>query len=402
MIPWAIATPAQAELSGVTPASVSPASVPTPSSRGLVSPISMADAQFVAARNMAAPTLPYDGEGMRTMVSPMTLHDEGRMTPLSIQNTPTLLDVRPATDGLTTRFIPSELVVSHIHASDDFLDKSRRPKGNLLHDAPGLIVAIDENAPSDTFASTLQTMNSPTLGVPKISASAAAPGAGSQSPITAASTYDALVTRERSSGQASQGTMSSRASSLVVSRSKAELDDPTTFPYHGHTPASPPLSHKTSSSTDHNGNALATHHLMPPIDQGFECGLEVVGPAEMVDLPMLASEIEHLRPVTAPAPSTTTTTATTATATAPAPTAAISIISHERPMRVDGSFFKYGGFCDGAKAISRGEAGFKVNRKTVRTLKRISESARRKPYTDSIDARGNISHGQVCEMRLRG
>jgi hypothetical protein len=42
------------------------------------------------------------------------------------------------------------------------------------------------------------------------------------------------------------------------------------------------------------------------------------------------------------------------------PTPAASMESVHCPMRQDTSFYKFGGFCEGAKALIRGETGFKI------------------------------------------
>ena len=226
-------------------------------------------------------------------------------------------------------FVAQELVISRINANDDFLERRRRSRTQFQQQIQE--PSIDENNPTDGFEDS-NTMNSPTLGFSKTTF----PSAEKRS-TGGSSGYDSLVTRERSVGQASQGTTISRTSSLIHKGNAAESEE-STYGYYGNTPVSPPLSHKTSSSTDNNNsNILANNLKIPAFGRGIESGLEVVQPIDTANLPMVVSEEAVKEPTPAP-----------------------SIKDVEYPMRHDASFYKLGEFCDGAKAISRGETGFKV------------------------------------------
>jgi len=110
-------------------------------------------------------------------------------------------------------------------------------------------------------------------------------------------------------------------------------------------PLSPPLSEHRSSGSG-NWGTLATTLQVPGFGDGVEPGLEVVDSVDHENGLMLATEGEV--PVQ------------------PAPTASMKSIDY--PMRHDGSFYKFGGFCEGAKQMIRGEAGFRVmKRPSVRT-----------------------------------
>jgi hypothetical protein len=103
-------------------------------------------------------------------------------------------------------------------------------------------------------------------------------------------------------------------------------------------PLSPPLSDR-SSGADNWGTqtqTLATTLQLPDFGKGVESGLEVVSPVDHDNEKMLA--YEHNIPEHTP-------------------TASMKSIDH--PMRHDSSFYKFGGFCEGSKAILAGEAGLK-------------------------------------------
>jgi len=103
---------------------------------------------------------------------------------------------------------------------------------------------------------------------------------------------------------------------------------------------SPPDSeHRSSGSgVDNNWAGLATTLKVPGYGQGVESGLEVVEKHEFDDEKMVVGEGSgHIQPT---------------------PTASMKSIDY--PMRHDSSFYKFGGFCEGARAMIRGDTGFKV------------------------------------------
>jgi hypothetical protein len=107
------------------------------------------------------------------------------------------------------------------------------------------------------------------------------------------------------------------------------------------------------SSGNGNWGTLATTLQVPGFGDGVEPGLEVVDTVDRDNGLMLANEgqIPPIQP----------------TPIQPMPTASMKSIDY--PMRPDSSFYKVGGFCDGAKLMVRGETGFRVmKRPSVRAF----------------------------------
>ena len=167
---------------------------------------------------------------------------------------------------------------------------------------------------------------------------------------TTANGYDTLMTRQRSQGQTSQNTRSSRTSSLLQDirhQDQPKLDrkdshasqasQESIFGLRNAAPLSPPLSeHQTSG--DGKWGHLATSLQTPGFGEGVGQGLEVVDNIDRDNGLILANEDQVVVQST--------------------PTASVKSLDH--PMRHDSSFYKFGGFCDGAKALIRGETGFRI------------------------------------------
>ena len=103
-------------------------------------------------------------------------------------------------------------------------------------------------------------------------------------------------------------------------------------------PLSPPLSEHRTLSGNGKRDHQATSSRVPGYGEGVEQGLEVVDHIDRGSGLILANE-EQL---------------------AVQPTPSASVKSIDNPMRHDSSFYKFAGFCDGAKALIRGETGFRV------------------------------------------
>jgi hypothetical protein len=170
--------------------------------------------------------------------------------------------------------------------------------------------------------------------------------------------YDTLMTRQRSQGQASQTTRSSRTSSIVQEirlqdHPTAERKDShasqasqgSIFGLRNAAPLSPPLSEHRSSGNESRRHLAATLRV-PSFGEGVEPGIEVVDNVDRNNGLILANEDQIV--------------------VQPTPTASMGSIG--APIRPDSSFYRFGGFCEGAKALLRGEQGFKVmKRPAVRT-----------------------------------
>jgi hypothetical protein len=281
--------------------------------------------------------------------------------------------------------IPKEIVHHRLNANEEFLERRRRSRmlfQNELRTSIVSIGSIEENRASSNFAPspmdnrTSQTFRSPidtrvnqTFGPspiisPALGSSGMSPidGRMASSPVDGRGSraslngYDTLMTRQRSQGGTSQGTRSSRTSSILPhpDRQQAQRQDSqdSIFGLRA-AQSSPPLSDgRVSGGSDHWGAPLATTLQPPGYAQGVEPGLEVVTgtPGFRYDEGMIV-----VGPSEEPAPAYTLATPTT------------SLRSQDYPMRHDSSFYKFGGFCEGAKVLVRGEQGFKiVKRPSVR------------------------------------
>jgi hypothetical protein len=281
--------------------------------------------------------------------------------------------------------IPKEIVHHRLSANEEFLERRRRSRmlfQNELRTSIVSIGSIEENRASSNFAPspmdnrTSQTFQppidtrvnqtfgpspiiSPALGSSGMSpidgrmASSPVDGRGSRASLNG---YDTLMTRQRSQGGTSQGTRSSRTSSILPhpDRQQAQRQDSqdSIFGLRA-AQSSPPLSdRRVSGGSDNWGAPLATTLQLPGYGQGVEPGLEVVTgtPGFRYDEGMIV-----VGPSDESAPAYTLATPTT------------SLRSLDYPIRHDSSFYKFGGFCEGAKVLVKGEQGFKiVKRPSVR------------------------------------
>jgi hypothetical protein len=102
-------------------------------------------------------------------------------------------------------------------------------------------------------------------------------------------------------------------------------------------PNSPPLSQGRQSDTDEWRNPNSAGEIQAPNCNGIvEGGLEVVEQTLVSDPGLILAKEDQLEPE---------------------PTIATTAQSLGHPMRHDASFFKYGGFCDGAKLMQKRVGG---------------------------------------------
>ncbi|KAF7960422.1 hypothetical protein EAE96_000104 [Botrytis aclada] len=287
--------------------------------------------------------------------------------------------------------IAKELVYQRLNANEEFLERRKQSRMSFHNEIRKSVSSIEENRASETFS------DGSMLTSPWSSYSSAS------SPIerhsSRGSGYDDLIGRKRSQGQTSQGG-SSRNGSLrdrdatpaSSSTTKpdneyfptASLKPPTPIsatplspgiseyqPSESGTslwlksPVSPPMSEiqdpaswgrlAPATTTPTSTTSLATTLQLPGFGNGVEDGLEVV--------PVIESGLEVV-PTQDPEPVPTQ-------PSNPIPEnrsqsqlamhrATPSVRSIDCPMRHDSSFYKFDGFCPGAKAMIRGETGFKV------------------------------------------
>ena len=275
-------------------------------------------------------------------------------------------DIPPASESgnQQPRLIPKEIVNYRLSANEEFLERRRQSRIMFQKEFRQSVSSIDENRVSQAYSiSPTRALQGPATTVLGSSADrnrlgeyinngpvAASPVLGGSrtptSPIDGvrsranSSGYDVLLTRERSQG-GSQGSRDSRPTSqnavYNLQRTSSEASQESIFGLRA-APLSPPLSDR-SSGADNGGTqtqTLARTLQLPGFGEGVEPGIEVVSPVDRDNEKMLAYEDKVL-------PQT--------------PAASVRSIDH--PMRHDSSFYKFGGFCEGSKAILVGEAGLK-------------------------------------------
>jgi hypothetical protein len=279
-------------------------------------------------------------------------------------------DVSPASqpDGQFPPFIPKEAVDRRLSVNDEFLE--RRRQSRILFQKEIRLSTSSMGSRSSVAFSDVSVFSSPETGVlststeKKRASDLISPGSLAKSPIfedarspvspidgrgwrASGSGYGGLMERQRSQGGASQTSRGSRTSSIIQSplqRTGSQASQDSIFGLRA-TPLTPPLSDRGSGG---NWGTLATTLKVPGYGNGVEPGLEVVSPVDHDNEKILANE-NHVRP----------------------PTSTSSMKSIDHPMRHDSSFYRFGGFCEGAKSILRGDVGFKQFK---RPIVRISSS----------------------------
>ncbi|CZR64176.1 uncharacterized protein PAC_14073 [Phialocephala subalpina] len=289
-----------------------------------------------------SPAEPVKPKSPWTIDSPSQFDLGAHMSPPSRSQRRTSREASPgSTTDAEGRLIPREVVLSRVRANEEFLQRRRDSRLMFQNEFRKSISSIDEHRVSEIFTtSPILTPISPT----------GATGGMSISPIdgrasrTSMSDYQTLMTRQRSQGGASQGTRSSIASSEFQERPATRRHDSeadSIFGLRAAGPLSPPLSeHRSSAGLE--GIPVAATLRLPDFGEGVYQGIEVVDNTDYTAglIPVHDNEPPPVQ-LTSSAPAT-------------------SVRSIDHPMRHDASFFKFGGFCDGAKALVRGETGFKI------------------------------------------
>lgn len=274
-------------------------------------------------------------------------------------------DVSPTTiiNDQQPRLIPKEIVTSRLSANEEFLERRRQSRIMFQKEFRKSVSSIDESRLSQVFG------DSPTLGIHAMptllstsierkkeieiasngsvitstiledARSPVSPLEG-HSPRAGGNGYDSLMTRQRSQEGASRSSRGSRSSSIIrnptqgLQRTISQASQDSIFGLRA-APLSAPLSKHGSKSENWGG--LATTLRLPGFGNGVEPGLEVVNPVDHeIGLILAHENLTHQ----------------------PTPTTSVKSIDH--PMRHDSSFYKFGGFCEGSKAILRGEVGFRT------------------------------------------
>jgi len=265
-------------------------------------------------------------------------------------------DISPTAQPEGPRLIPKEIVHSRINANEEFLERRRQSRIMFNNELRFSVVSsISENRASEVFS---DGPMSPLIPSPGASTSPLE-GRGFRSNLNG---YDVPMTRQRSQGQASQGTRSSRTSSMLHERQspvqrhgsedsifglRAAPASPAAIETQGPgssgnielwTPVTTTLSPATGENCQNWGPIAATLKV-PGFGSGVESGLEPATHIDYDNEKIVVNDPE---------------------AGLNQPTAILSITSMDYPIRPDSSFSKFGGFCEGAKALTRGETGFKI------------------------------------------
>ncbi|ESZ94206.1 hypothetical protein SBOR_5405 [Sclerotinia borealis F-4128] len=287
--------------------------------------------------------------------------------------------------------IAKELVYQRLNANEEFLERRRQSRMSFHDELRKSVFSIEENRASESFSDG-SMLTSPWSSYSSTS-----------SPIerhsSRGSGYDDLIGRKRSQGQTSQGGSSRNgslrdrdatpASSSTTKPenevfSPASLKPPTPIsatpmspgiseyqPSESGTsmwmksPVSPPMSDiHEQSSWDRLASTTATPIVTTPLaatlqvpifGTGVEEGLEAV-PVIESGLEVASSQDPEPVPIQAPNPIVENRSQSQLAMHRATP----SMKSIDCPMRHDSSFYKFDGFCPGAKAMIRGETGFKV------------------------------------------
>ncbi|KAB8290440.1 hypothetical protein EYC80_010872 [Monilinia laxa] len=287
--------------------------------------------------------------------------------------------------------IAKEIVYQRLNANEEFLERRRQSRLSFHNEIRKSGSSIEENRASETFSDG-SMLTSPWSSYSSTS-----------SPIerhsSRGSGYDDLIGRKRSQGQTSHGG-SSRHDSLR-DRDATPASSNTTKPDNEHfspaslkpptplsatpmspgiseyqpsesgtslwmkSPVSPPMSeaHDPASwgrlapvtTTPSSTTSLATTLQLPGYGAGIEDGLEVV-PVFESGLEVVPNQDPEPVPMQPPNPIVENRSQSQLAMHRATP----SLRSIDCPMRHDSSFYKFDGFCPGAKAMIRGETGFKV------------------------------------------
>lgn len=245
-------------------------------------------------------------------------------------------DVSPL-DAQLPRLIPTEIVNHRLSMNDEWLEKRRQSRllwndqrrqssmGSIFQNQNAALSPI--SPPLDSMVMTASPFESSRLS-------------GSSFPVSMA----------RDQSQTSHGTRSSRTSSLLhdipeTSRHDSTNSQESLFGLRASLPLSPPLREHRRSAPERD--PIATTINVPNFGSDVESGLEVASSVDERNGLILASEGQDqyqsdglARPNQA--------------------TLMASTKSVDYLMRHDASFYKFGGFCEGARAILRGDPGFKI------------------------------------------
>lgn len=246
-----------------------------------------------------------------------------------------------------------EQVKGLIKSNDDLLERRRLSRLEFYQSIRTSTITVEENS-ATAFDNDVVSPISPILKSPTEIKSH---GPRSRS----SSDYPAFVNVQRGPGQKRL----SQASSILSTSTTSSDPKPSTSRPIGDIFRMP----STGGDSSYSGN-LASTLRMPGFGEGVPDGMELVTPPATPDhsekiLDSRAHPDYH--------------------------TPTSSVKSIDSPMRHDTSFYKFGGFCEGARASLRGELGYKIaNRPTVR-ISRISTIRK-------LTSVGNMEYGGLRKV----
>ncbi|KAE9370685.1 hypothetical protein N431DRAFT_343674 [Stipitochalara longipes BDJ] len=257
-------------------------------------------------------------------------------------------DVSPTAPPDEPQLIPKEVIHSRISANEEFLERRRQSRIMFNELRYSAVSSIDENRASETFTDGPMSPLSPSPGT--------SAGLG----------YS--MSRQRSQGHASQGTRSSRTSSIVPDRHSVQRHDSedSIFGNRRAAPASPSITENHAAGTSGNielWSPITTTASPAMIDNPYTWEPPTVPPAVppklQIPMPSYGNEVPAgLIPVNVTYDDGMIVVNAPEETVQPGPT--FTVREMDYPIRPDSSFSKFGGFCDGAKSLTRGETGFKI------------------------------------------
>lgn len=263
-------------------------------------------------------------------------------------------DVSPSLQPDELSLIPKEIVHSRINANEEFLERRRQSRimfnNELRYSA---VSSIDENRASETFSDGPLSPLTPSPGA----SNSPVDGRGFRASLNS---YD--MTRQRSQGHASQATRSSRTSSILPERQRQSSEGSSIFGLRDAAPASPPVTENHAAGTSGNielWSPITTTASPAIIDNPYTWDPTPVPTKLQMPPPSYGNQVPAgLEPVNITYDDGMIVVNAPEESAQPGPT--FTVRQMDYPIRPDSSFSKFGGFCEGAKVLTRGEEGFKI------------------------------------------
>ena len=327
-----------------------------------MSPITPTEPLQIASRSVHAPPFePVKHTGQWSIENPLN-YDMSPTLGGSLGASASLLRRKPVGNASPTAssdeppLIPKEVVHSRISANEEFLERRRQSRIKFNELRYSAVSSIDENRASETFTDGPMSPLSPSPGT---SAGLAYSGGYNMS-------------RQRSQGHASQDTRSSRTSSILPDRHSVQRHDSedSIFGNRRAAPASPPITENHAAGTSGNielWSPITTTASPAMIDNPYTWEPPAIPPTVppavppklAIPMPSYGNEVPSgLIPVNVVYDDGMIVVNAPDQSAQPGPT--FTVRQMDYPIQADSSFSKFGGFCDGAKALTRGETGFKI------------------------------------------